>query len=83
MLDEQPILDVAALLCLDAWQTLETCRALGYGVLGPIPYTAILAWAREHRLDPEARMILVDTIRTLDRDRMERASNKNRTETAP
>jgi hypothetical protein len=62
-------------LCLTAWAELSTCRPIGMAV-GPIPWTAIIAWARFHGLDREATGVLVTVIRRLDNDRAERDASK-------
>jgi hypothetical protein len=45
-------------------------------VAGPIPWTAIVEWARFHGLDREATGVLVTVIRRLDNDRAEREASK-------
>jgi hypothetical protein len=44
--------------------------------VGPIPWTAMIAWARFHGLDREATGVLVAVIRRLDNDRAERDASK-------
>lgn len=62
---KEPPLDYAMARCLDAWQDLSTCRPIGMAV-GPIPWTAIVAWCEFHELDREITAVVVHVIRTLD-----------------
>lgn len=75
ILDRQPPHDDGVALCLTAWAELSTCRPIGMAV-GPIPWTAIIEWARFHGLDREATGVLVSVIRRLDNDRAEREHSK-------
>lgn len=63
-------------MCIEAWADLGTCRSFGLGV-GPIPWTAIVAWAKSERLDRDLRKLLVAVIRRLDRDFLEAQASKN------
>lgn len=47
-------------------------------VPGPIPYTAIDAWARRHGFDAQAFALFVDVIAILDEERAERLSSELR-----
>lgn len=80
-LEAQPELDDAASLCVRAWGDLGTCRALGM-TSGPIPWTAILAWADFHGLDHDATMLLSSVIRRLDLEHFEREESRRRQEEA-
>lgn len=68
-----------------AFHDLSTCRAVGFDV-GPIPWTAINAWAAEHNLRGEVRRVFATVIRRMDaawlkseRERLEaEAKNKER-----
>lgn len=73
---ESPTLDDAMGLCIECWQALESCRPLGFGDVGPIPYTAILAWAEFQQLDRELTTMLIDVIHHLDVKRSERIASE-------
>ena len=70
----KPPEDDALLLCVRAWQDLETCRSVGMAV-GPIPWTAVQEWALASGLDRDSTRLLHDVIRYVDgeRARIERA----------
>ena len=51
---------------LNAYGELQTCRPLGFGGFGPIPWTAIARWADAHGLDADERQTLTRVIRALD-----------------
>ncbi len=65
---------------LEAFWALSTCRAIGMGALGPIPWDAIDRFAKENSYDDEIEyQTFVHTIRQLDeafldthREQMER-----------
>lgn len=71
ILDVRPELDDCAEDILRCWHDLESCRPMGL-VVGPIPWTAIIEWARLHRWDREATVLLADVIRYLDTQRVAR-----------
>jgi hypothetical protein len=71
ILDARPEIDDCAEDILRCWHDLESCRAIGM-VVGPIPWTAVIEWARLHRLDRRATMLLADVIRYLDAKRADR-----------
>jgi len=50
---------------LDAWFDLDTCREVGMG-LGPIPWTAIIDYAREYELQKWHKDIFVSHIKKMD-----------------
>lgn len=54
-----------AAICMVAFHDLATCRSVGFDI-GPIPWTAINAWAAEHRLGGETRRVFVTVIRRMD-----------------
>jgi len=62
--------------CIDCWYDLDSCRRVEPMCTGPIPFTAILEWARLHRLDREWTVLLVDVIRYLDIMRSERVMSE-------
>ena len=80
MVDE-PERDAAIGMCIHAWSDLGTCRAIGMA-LGPIPWTAIVAWCEFHELDREASVTLVQVIRQLDHERAEAEAARQRLTTA-
>lgn len=75
MLGREPGVDEAMRMCLEAWAHLSTCRSFGMGA-GPIPFTAVLAWAKWKRLDRELTELLVAVIQRLDRDFLESEQSK-------
>jgi len=77
----EPDTDDAVAICIEAWNDLSTCRAIGMAV-GAIPVTAIYQWAEMEDLDREATRMLKRVIRQLDNDRAEAAAAKYRLETA-
>lgn len=54
-----------AAICMVAFHDLATCRSVGFDI-GPIPWTAITAWAAEHGLRGETRRVFVTVIRRMD-----------------
>ncbi len=76
ILDEQPEVDDAMRLCIQAWQDLGTERPIGIAGAGVIPFRATLAWAQYHRLDRDATEILMTVINRLDCDRAQREASK-------
>lgn len=77
MLAEEPEQDAAMAICLSAWRDLSTCRPIGMAV-GPVPFTALLEWARFHSLDREATRIVWSVVRRIDADRAEAEASKDR-----
>ena len=49
-----------------AFLDLSTCRALGHGSEGPIPWNAALQWAVEHELSKEQKEDLFYHIAVMD-----------------
>ena len=50
--------------------------------MGPIPWTAIVAWCEFHELDRESSVTLVQVIRQLDNERAEAEAARQRLESA-
>ena len=50
--------------------------------MGPIPWTAIVAWCEFHELDRDASVALVQVIRQLDHERAEAEAARQRLEAA-
>lgn len=67
-----PETDTAMAMVIAAWRDLEGERPLGYGVVGFIPYRAVLAWSSFNRLDRELTEMLVTVLQRLDADRADR-----------
>lgn len=65
------------LLCVEAWVDLTADRQLGW-VVGGIPFTAFIDWARFRKLDRDAAQLTWQVIRYLDSDRMEREDSERR-----
>lgn len=57
-----------------AYSELSTCRPFTGMGIGPIPVTAIWAWADRHRLDQQLTAHLVDIIRRVDAETLRRAT---------
>lgn len=68
-------------LYIRAWHDLATCRGFGMAV-GPIPFTAVLAWADFYELDRETTALLWDVLRILERKHAEREANRRAVEKA-
>jgi len=81
-MDSEPELDLAASIALSCWHDLDSCRPLGYGPPGFIPYTAIELWTRVQGLDRDWLRLLVAVIRRLDVERAERIESEMRVEEA-
>lgn len=72
----EPHLCAASRLCIDAWLDLQSERRIGFGALGPIPVTALLAWCRFHRLDGDVTQLVERVIRRLDNEYLDREASK-------
>jgi hypothetical protein len=84
IVDARPLLDDIThgivQTVLEGFADLVTCRPIGM-VVGPIPWTAIRAWALDPDrgdLDDEARAILVRSIRYLDDSEMAERAKKSK-----
>jgi hypothetical protein len=64
-------------MVISCWRELETCRDFGMGI-GPIPWTAIVAWAEVVGLDRDATWKLTQVIRKLDNDYLGALAAKRR-----
>lgn len=53
-------------LFFNAYMQLSSCRPLGFGALGQIPWTAVIQWADVNGLDERQRDDLVHYIRAMD-----------------
>jgi hypothetical protein len=73
-----PVLQEGLDLFWDAFGTLSTCRALGQGVLGPIPWTAIMDFCDRMEIVDEQRDRMVAYLRTMDKVYIEHFSQKLR-----
>jgi hypothetical protein len=73
---KEPEIDEAMLMCLQAWDDLQSCRPLGFGIAGYIPFDSLVAWADREGCDDELFMMLKHVIRRLDRDRAESEARK-------
>lgn len=61
-----PELDPAYTLYLTAFSELSSCRPLGFGAVGPIPWTAMVAWMEFHDIDHVLREDMVYILRAMD-----------------
>jgi hypothetical protein len=77
------VLDTAASVVLACWHDLDTCRVVSGEYVGPIPWTAIVEWARMLELELDVTLALADAIRIVDADRMERIASEKRTKQKP
>lgn len=57
---------------MSAYAQLSTTRALGYGVIGPIPVDAIWGWCSRHGLDPETEEHFTSIIMLIDAETLRR-----------
>lgn len=62
--EEPEVSDADAFYISSFWE-LSSCRNFGW-VIGPIPWTAIISYAREAGLDSSMRPVFVAVIRELD-----------------
>jgi len=62
-----PELEAGAEIWMLAFRQLTTERQIGWGV-GPIPWSAIAAWAEEWELDEEQASDLAYYVRRMDRE---------------
>lgn len=53
-------------LCFACFWDCSTERALGFGGVGPIPFTRILEWGKWKRLDGTDLRTLVEVVRLMD-----------------
>ncbi|QIQ60747.1 hypothetical protein [Stenotrophomonas phage BUCT627] len=61
-----PKLNLASVFYLEAYNLLGTCRAVGFGGLGPIPYTAISQYCRDHGIEGDDMTLLINVVMRLD-----------------
>lgn len=80
-LDREPELTADVEIGLKAFNAGSSCRALGYGIVGPIPQTAIDAWCDRFGLDFVAADLLSDALRYVDNAILEREAAKRRAQT--
>lgn len=76
-LRDAPTLNVGLELYWDAFGALTTCRSIGSGAMGPIPWTAIMQYCGHMEIndfDQIERMI--DYLRAMDKTYIEHFSNK-------
>jgi len=78
VLDREPVNDPDVALAMDALHTASTCRALGYGVVGPVPQSAIDAWCDRRGFDLDSAEYLSAAIRYVDGVRMAKAADLRR-----
>ena len=62
----QPVVSSAENYILESFWKLSTCRAIGFGFSGQIPYTAILAYLANERVSLDLHRMFVDLIYQLD-----------------
>lgn len=65
-----------------AWFELSTCRPPGMAGVPPIPWTAVDAYARRHRMDDDDFRTLLIVVRGLDAELAAYAEEKSKTEGA-
>lgn len=62
---------------LSAFSELNTCRRAGFG-LGPIPWTAIIAFAEQYELEYDLKSTFLRVIRALDQEFLEYKAEKGK-----
>lgn len=63
-----PKLEPASIFYFDAFNLLGTCRQIGFGTVGPIPYTAISQYGHDLGISGDAFERLVYVIRKVDEE---------------
>ena len=59
---QKPEIDLDTFCYVEAFHDLSTCRTIGMGAVGPIPYTAILHWLEYWQVDePELFIAIVQS----------------------
>lgn len=74
---DEPEIDEQIAMCVRAFHDAGTCRQFGFA-MGPIPMTAILAWADLHGLDRETTILVWDVVHYADGERAERQAARER-----
>lgn len=67
-------------LYLLAFMELTSCRGLGYGSVGPIPWLAIDRYCEVHRVEGESREDLFYQVQRLDKVYLEWQTDKSKKE---
>lgn len=67
MLKNAPQIEEGLDLHWDAFGVLTTTRQIGQGVLGPIPWTAIMEYCDRYEIEEEQAERMVAYIRAMDR----------------
>lgn len=63
---DEPIISPREALYLHAFYDLSTCRAIGFGALGPIPWLMIVIYADRMKLSFDVHRAFVQIIRHMD-----------------
>lgn len=74
---KEPELDLGTQILCRAYSELSTCRSVGFS-MGPIPWTAMLAWAEHHNLEREVTDHLINVLRVVDAETLRRAAARAR-----
>lgn len=61
-----PKLNLATTFYLEVYNLLGTCRAIGFGGAGPIPYTAISQYCKDHSIEGDEMQMLIQVVMRLD-----------------
>ena len=84
ILADQPRLDgltrEQVMLVVECWFTCSADRTMGFSTTSDIPSLAVRAWAKEERLDRDARRLLVRVIRHVDSWWSKREAEKRKLE---
>src|SRR5690606_33379712 len=75
-LDAEPPLEEIDRIALACWRDLDSERPQGFAAPGAIPWSAIMAWAREMGIWRTQARVLAEIIRILDVDRAEAISSE-------
>lgn len=80
LLAKQPPYDALMSVVVDAWQMLDSTRAIGMAV-GPIPVTAVWTYCERKQFDDELTNAITTAINHLDVDRRKREASRRNTQT--
>jgi hypothetical protein len=75
-LDTEPDIDYGLALFCHAYSRLSTERALGYGIVGPIPMSAIDRWCERRRYDDDTAEHFIAVVLHVDAETMRRQSSR-------
>lgn len=59
-IENKPVLLDGLYFYMEAFQTLSSCRNIGQGVIGPIPWSALSQYADRHNIKDEESFLLLE-----------------------